>query len=228
MIYNGSQILGSYRMLQSILAKSTSEKGAEPQKKRTRDFSKYYKKKDLKGSCQTRRSVFCLAKEAAERQREKMQERKKEDSYYASAIEIFFHKQLLDSSASIHSLNRLEASTEAAFLSEKLSSMVHTMNSSGITKTSMVLSSDSFNVLKDTSVTITHFDTAPSSFHIEFATNEEGARLLSASIELLQNHLDSIFTKTSFFLAKPVYHSDFGSFKRKKPYARVQSTKKSA
>ena len=202
-------------MLQNIASKSFEKKQSkETKSKQPQGFSKHYQKQDIRKADRKRRSLFCLAREQALKKQYTKETFEKESSYYLTAIDVFFHKQLTDHTEAIASLDRLEASTEAAFLTEKLSSMVHTMNSSGITQTSIVLSDDCFEMLKSTQVTITHFDTAPSSFHIEFFTQEEGVKLLLSSLDLLQNHLDKRFQKSNFFLAKPVYNSKFEKKKR--------------
>ncbi|MCH9631219.1 MAG: hypothetical protein S4CHLAM37_12410 [Chlamydiia bacterium] len=216
-------------MLQSVLAKSkTNETSKTSKKKKPEGFSKHYKKKDALRSETKRRSVFCLAKEYAQKRQQQLKELEKEDSVFAAAVEQFFNKQLTDHTTVAKSIDKIETTSEAVLLTEKLSSMVHYVNSSGITKTSMELSSDGFDTLKNTSVTITHFDTAPNSFHVEFFSDVAGAKLLSQNVDLLQNHLEGLFTKSTFFLAKPVYSSDFTGNKKKKEKIPTVNRKKSA
>ena len=216
-------------MLQSILTKSKTQKASQATtKKKPEGFSKHYKKKDALRSDRKRRSIFCLAKEYALRRTLLLKESEKEDFFFAAAIEQFYNKQLTDNTTIAKSIDKLETTSEAVLLTEKLSSMVHYVNSSGISKTSIELSSDGFDTLKNTSVTITHFDTAPNSFHVEFFCDIAGAKLLSQNVALLQNHLEGVFTKSTFFLAKPVYHSDFTGNKKKKAKLPTINRKKSA
>ena len=171
------------------------------------------------------KNVFSLARELEGRKKHK--EQKKETKSQPERLDSFYEKQLIFTPAPTgEEVQTISPSKELSALVDSLIDKLAYVIDKGISKTHIFIGNTPSHSIHQTEITITHYDTAPHSFYIDFLAPEASCQFLTSHLASLSHTLTHALPKCLFSLSKPTLNTYSSKITRKTMSAKLQKNKK--
>lgn len=168
------------------------------------------------------KNVFSLAREL-----EGKRKQKKTSNSQPERLDSFYEKQLIFTPTPVQEdIQGISPSKELSALVDSLIDKLSYVIDKGISKTHIFIGNSSSQCIHQTEITITHYDTAPHSFYIDFLAPEASCQFLASHLACLSHSLEHALPKCLFSLSKPVLNTYSSKIKRKDISAKLQENKK--
>lgn len=173
------------------------------------------------------KNVFSLARDLEGKHKHRKQEKKKTTNSHPERLDAFYEKHLIFTpTPPQEEIQSVSSSKALATLVDSLIDKLHYVIDKGISKTHIFIGNTPSHPIHQTEITITHYDTAPHSFYIDFLAPESSCQFITSHLIALSHNLEHSMPKCLFSLSKPLLNTYTSKVGKKESSSKLEKNKK--